>query len=94
MDEHLNDSDKVIFEESKWQRRQYEPTKKVSPIIEWVINHSGGRITEPSQANQLLIGFIILAIIASFILFNVGDSGVEPPREALKNPQYGLPQPD
>ena len=38
-------------------------------IVRWVIMHSGGSIKSEKQANILLLGFVVLVIIVSFVLF-------------------------
>lgn len=43
-------------------------------IIQWIIKYSGGLIKDEKQANHILIGFIIVAVIISlFIFFNNGE---------------------
>ncbi len=69
-----NEPGKIVFEGEQFQRttRSFEtPTPK---IVQWVIKYSGGLIKDENQANYVLIGFVVLAIIVSMFLIFGGDS--------------------
>ncbi len=69
-----NEPPKIVFEGEQFQRttRSFEtPTPK---IVRLVIKYSGGLIKDENQANYVLIGFVVLAIIISLFLFFGGGS--------------------
>jgi len=55
----------VKFEE--YQAPRYYPA--TPKIIKWVIKYSGGLVKDEKQASYVLIGFGVIAIIISLILF-------------------------
>lgn len=67
-------SSRIKFEGEEFQRpRSFEtPTPK---IVQWIIKYSGGAVKDEQQANYVLIGFVVLAIIVSLFLFFGGGSG-------------------
>ncbi|MBU1956191.1 hypothetical protein KKA89_00585 [Patescibacteria group bacterium] len=68
----LKDSDTgVKFEEYRAPRSYYPGTPK---IVQLVIKYSGGAIKDEEQANYVLIGFVVVAIIFSLFLFFGGGS--------------------
>ena len=72
-----NEPSKIVFEGEQFQRttRSFEtPTPK---IVQWVIKYSGGAVKDERQANYVLIGFVVLAIIVSFFLFFGGSSSYQ-----------------
>ena len=63
----FKDSDNDIkFNEYKAPRSFYPRMPK---IIQWVIKYSGGLVKNEKQANYVLLGFVVLAIIVSLFLF-------------------------
>lgn len=60
-------------------------------IIQWTVKYSGGIIKNERQASYVLLGFIVLTIIVSIILFLNILKGPAIPPEALERPEYGLP---
>ncbi|MDO8676646.1 MAG: hypothetical protein Q7K16_03285 [Candidatus Azambacteria bacterium] len=69
-----NEPPKIVFEGEQFQRttRSFEtPTPK---IVRLVIKYSGGLIKDENQANYVLIGFVVLAIVVSLFLFFGGGS--------------------
>ena len=72
-----NEPPKIVFEGEEFQRptRSFQtPTPK---IVEWVIKYSGGTIKYEEQANYVLLGFVVVAIIISLFLV-WGGGGIEP----------------
>ncbi len=66
-----NPNNKVKFNE-EYEAMPLYPSD-TPKITKWVIKHSGGFIKNEKQANYILIGFIIIAIIiSSLIFFNSG----------------------
>jgi len=66
-------SSRIKFEGEEFQRpRSFQtPTPK---IVQWIIKYSGGYIKDENQANYVLIGFVVLAIVISLLLFFGGGS--------------------
>ena len=82
----FKDSDKGV----KPQDEQQPTTQVFLPgtpkIIQWTIKYSGGLIKNEKQANYVLIGFVVAAIIISLVLvFGGGKSATQenftPPAE-------------
>ena len=91
-----NEPPKIVFEGEEFQRpvRSFEtPTPK---IVGWVIKYSGGYIKDEKQANYVLIGFVVLAIIFVFILmFSGGGNKAEfkaPPGQKIIYPENAPPR--
>lgn len=75
-------SSRVKFKGEEFQRpRSFQtPTPK---IVELVIKYSGGAIKDEKQANYVLIGFVVLAIIVSlFFIFSVTGWGTSTDKAA------------
>ncbi len=62
-----NSNNKVKFNEEHESMLLYH--SDTPKIIQWVIKYSGGLIKNEKQANYILIGFIIIAIIVSLLIF-------------------------
>lgn len=86
------DDTRVQFEDSWQGARRYAPPEGAG-ISSWIIKYSGGRIKDTTQANILLLVFVLTAVIVSLVLF-FGGGGEGVPTKALKSPEYGLPQAD
>ena len=70
-----NSSSRVKFEGEEFQRsRSFQtPTPK---IVQWVIKYSGGYIKDEKQANYVLLGFVVVAIIVFLmVVFGGGTAG-------------------
>ncbi len=71
----------------KSQKEQWFSGTYVSPtapkIIRWLIKYSGGLIKNEKQASYFILGFIVLAVIISFLLIFSGGGGSS--REDLEN---------
>ncbi|MCX6785412.1 MAG: hypothetical protein NTZ18_01000 [Candidatus Komeilibacteria bacterium] len=64
-------------DEQQMPGRIFQPG--TSKIIQLVIKYSGGLIKNKRQANHVLIGFILLAVIVSlFLIFNGGGTAGSP----------------
>jgi hypothetical protein len=69
----MKDSDTGVKFQDEWRqpaRSFYPGTPK---IIQWLIKYSGGLIKDEKQAQYVLLGFIVLAIIVSLFLFFVWE---------------------
>lgn len=66
-----NDSDDGLkFEDNSWRAIKYYREITPPKMIEWVMKLSGGLIKETRQAEYVLLGFVIVAVVASlFLLF-------------------------
>ena len=52
---------------------------ETSKMVGWVIKYSGGYIKEERQAEYVLFGFVVLAIVVSlFLFFGRGESEIPP----------------
>ncbi|MBU2524642.1 hypothetical protein KKG71_05635 [Patescibacteria group bacterium] len=71
--DYNNEPPKIVFEGEEFQRPQsfQTPTPK---IVQLVIKYSGGTVKDERQANYVLIGFVVVAIVVSFFLFFSGGS--------------------
>jgi len=60
----------------KFQNEKKQPARVFLPgtpkIIRWVIKYSGGLIKNERQANYVLIGFVVIAIVAALLLLSGG----------------------
>ena len=74
---------KVIFETDNFMPQQMARPKFIAGIPHLVIKYSGGYIKDEKQANYVLLGFIVLAIVISlFLIFNGGE--IASPPEDIK----------
>jgi len=87
----LDDSSNIMEFESD-EQYTHPPLPETSKVIQWMMRYSGGYIRDEKQANYVILGFSVLVIIIS--LFLIFSGGTNIPKEALENPEYGLPQPD
>lgn len=71
--DYNNEPPKITFEDEQFQRpRSFQST--TPKIVGFVIKYSGGYIKDERQANYVLIGFAVVAIIVSLFLFFGADS--------------------
>ncbi len=69
-----NEPPKVVFGGDEFQRPRQSFQTPTPKIVQWVITYSGGAIKDERQANYVLLGFVVLAIIISLFLFFGGGS--------------------
>ena len=67
-------SSRIKFEGEEFQRPRQSFQTPTQKIVELVIKYSGGAIKDEKQANYVLIGFVVIAIIISLFLFFGGGS--------------------
>jgi len=73
-----NEPPKIVFEDEQSQRlRSFQTT--TPKIVGWVIKYSGGLVKDEKQANYVLLGFIVVAIIISAFTLFPGESNTIPP---------------
>lgn len=64
---------KVVFETDSWAAQQSARPKFVPGMVRFIMKYSGGYVKDEKQANYVLIGFVVLAvIISSFLIFSGG----------------------
>ena len=90
----LNDSDTgVKFQDSGWRAMKHYREPETPKIIQWVIKYSGGLVKDKKQANYVLLGFVVLAIIISlFLVFGGSGEQNTPPVERHIDKQQFLPK--
>jgi hypothetical protein len=77
----------VTFHEGyRLEDSSYSELPKSSELL---INHSGGLIKNTKQAQYALVLLFLILLAVSFFLFT--QNGTKIPKEALVNPEYGLP---
>ena len=78
-----NEPGKIVFEGEKFQRTRQSFQTPTPKIVEWVIKYSGGYIKDEKQASYFLIGFVVVAIIVSFLSFFKQSPGKLTPEEKI-----------
>ena len=73
------------------ERSYYLETPK---IIQWIIKYSGGLVKNEKQASYAVLGIVVLATIISLFLVLGNLGGPNIPKEALQQPERGLPVED
>jgi len=74
-----NEPPKIVFEGEEFQRPAQSFETPTPKIVRWVIKYSSGAVKDERQANYVLIGFVVLAIIISLFLLFSGGSNSKPP---------------
>ncbi|MCH7529872.1 hypothetical protein IIB50_02020 [Patescibacteria group bacterium] len=85
----------VKFQEELQQSAQYSYSN-TPRAVQWVIRYSGGYIKDEKQANYVLIGFVVAAVIISlFLVFGDGNeqntftpSADAPPAEVVPPAEF------
>ena len=78
---NYNEPPKIMFEGEEFQRTRQSFQTPTPKIVKLIIKYSGGLIKDEKQANYVLIGLTVAAIIASLFLVFGGE----------KNKQQELP---
>jgi hypothetical protein len=87
----------IIFDEENNVRTHSSGKTRISKLTAWVMQMSGGRIKNESQARFVMILFIIFSasiiIILNFSKDDVGETVVEPPSgRVIEYPENGPPR--
>ncbi|OGZ41739.1 MAG: hypothetical protein A3C80_02895 [Candidatus Ryanbacteria bacterium RIFCSPHIGHO2_02_FULL_45_43] len=82
----------VELDERGMPIRRY--SSRAPKIVQWLVNYSGGYIKNERWANYVLFVFAVLVFIGAMYLLSTSVSGPYIPKEALKNPELGLPVKD
>ncbi len=69
-----NEPSKIVFEGEEFRQPAQSFQTSTPKIVEWVIKYSGGYVKDEKQANYVLIGFVVLAIVISLFLVFGSDS--------------------
>ncbi|HAS85169.1 MAG TPA: hypothetical protein DCS23_03850 [Candidatus Yonathbacteria bacterium] len=83
-------SNEVQFDIDQVQHTTFKP--KESVLVRLIIKYSGGFVKDEKQANYVLIGFVVVAIIVSSILFFDGGDKTQFPNP-LTDYKYHPPHP-
>lgn len=68
-----NEPPKIVFEGEEFQRPSQSFQTPTPKIVQWVIKYSGRAIKDERQANYVLIGFVVVAIIFVIIFLFSGE---------------------
>jgi len=71
------------------QESRYGFSSKDSRLTRWVIRYSGGFIKDKHQVAYILMGFVVLAVMAT--LFLLVNSGTEITEKNIYNPETAEP---
>ena len=86
-------SNEVQFEIDAVSQPKYQQSG--STLVRYLLNHSGGLIKNENQANYFLITFVVLAVIATFLILSSGGSmPYQPSQQQILNttqPLTGVP---
>ncbi|MEK7176927.1 MAG: hypothetical protein AAB719_01345 [Patescibacteria group bacterium] len=75
-----NEPKKVVIEEDGgWQALKYYRQPEPPKVITLIMKYSGGVVKNHKQAEYVLLGLTVLAIIISIFLFSSAGAGVPTP---------------
>ncbi len=74
-----NEPSKIVFEGEEFRQPAQSFQTPTPKIVGWVMKYSGGSIRDEKQANYVLIGFVVLAIIVFLMVILGGGSEIPPP---------------
>jgi len=77
--DYNNEPPRVIFEDEGFQGPDRSFESENPKIIQWVIKYSGGYIKDEKQAQYVILGFVVVAIIISLFLIFGGGNSSKPP---------------
>ena len=83
--DYNNEPPKIVFEGEQFQRTTRSFETLTPKIVQWVIKYSDGYVKDEKQANYVLIGFVMVAIIISlFLIFGGGGNTGRKELERIK----------
>jgi len=91
MDQNTESGRGVVFESEQTGRPRPAPAQTPN-MLRWLMNISGGLLKNERQASYALALIAAVAIVVSF--YSIFSSGTRIPKEALVQPEYGLPEAD
>lgn len=85
-----NTESDVEFQDSGWSAIKYHHEQSASKIIQLTMKYSGGLIKNKTQANYVILGFVVLVFIISlFSLLGGTNKEIKSPTQDIIN----IPQP-
>lgn len=86
----------VTFEGEEFQRPATPSQTQAPGIMGWVTQNSGGLIKNQQQAQYVLIGFVVIAVVSvSVLMFNSGGRSAKfeaPPGQQIVYPENEPPR--
>ena len=82
-----NNKPSVVFESEEFQPSKRSFQTKTPKMVQWVINHSGGRVKDERQANCVLLGFVVVMVVITLFLIFGGNNSSQIERNI--NPETG-----
>ncbi len=86
----------VTFEGEEFQKPATVFQTQTPGIVRWVMQGSGGLIKNEKQAQYVLVGFVVIAVVSVFVLmFNSGGRSAKfeaPPGQKVIYPQNEPPR--
>jgi hypothetical protein len=87
---------RIAFEGKEFQQPAQSLQAQTPKIVQWVMTYSGGSVKNEKQAQYVLIGFVVVALIVTFIsLSGSGESKAKleaPPGQEIIYPENAPPQ--
>ncbi|MBM3261724.1 hypothetical protein FJY93_04920 [Candidatus Kaiserbacteria bacterium] len=74
MDQY-NEPSRITIEGGEFRRPVQSFQTQTPKIVQWVMRYSGGYIKDEKQAQYVLLGFVAVAIIISFMFLLSGGGG-------------------
>lgn len=91
-----NSAGRVTFDREEFQRPMQSFQTETPRIVQWVIKYSGGYIKDERQAQYLLVGLVVVAIVVvPLLLFRGGGNKTElkaPPGQKIIYPENAPPR--
>ncbi|MDQ1299877.1 MAG: hypothetical protein QG636_545 [Patescibacteria group bacterium] len=91
-----NQQPQVTFENEEFQRPVTSSQTQTPGIVGWVVKCSGGLIKNEKQAQYVLVGFLVVAIVfVAFLIFSSGGTGAKfeaPPGQKIIYPENEPPR--
>src|SRR3989344_4958843 len=83
----------VKFEDTGYQAVKYYRETTTQKIIKLVMKYSGGAVKDERQAEYVLLGFVVVAIIVSLFLFFGNSTSSDLEKIIPKKPYIDPPKP-
>lgn len=84
--ESPNEQNRVVFESEQFAHARAPVAASKTTITQWLVKNSDGLLKNEQQAQYLLLGFAVCALLASlYIFFDVTRSPSPPPADEIIN---------
>ena len=84
--ESPNEQNRVVFEGEQFTHARTTFASSKPTITQWLVKNSDGLLKNEQQAQYILVGFAVCALLASlYILFDVTRSPSPPPADEIIN---------